>query len=202
MKMNYPTALLLAVAAIIGTMARAADSASNSFTPDGKLLRPADIREYVYLSSGLGMAYGPARERAGGEPPFTNVYVKPEAYKTFMKAGEWPDGTVFLLEVRSGVANASINAGGRSQGAMLALEAAVRDSSRYPDGGWAYFDFGSAKALAESAAPQPRSAACYGCHSRHGAVQWTFTQFYPEQFAVAERMGTVRKDYDPNLKAE
>jgi hypothetical protein len=24
-------------------------------------------------------------------------------------------------------------------------------------------------------------ASCYGCHSRNGAVEWTFTQFYPAQ---------------------
>jgi hypothetical protein len=33
-------------------------------------------------------------------------------------------------------------------------------------------------------------------------VEWSFTQFYPEQFAVAQQKGTVRKDYDPNRKAE
>jgi hypothetical protein len=33
-------------------------------------------------------------------------------------------------------------------------------------------------------------------------VEWTFTQFYPEQFEVAQRLGKVRADYDPNRKAE
>jgi hypothetical protein len=187
-----------------GTLTLAAiaqDSSSSDFTADGKLRRPADPREFVYLSGGLGMAYGPARDLAAGEPPFTNVYVKPAAYRAFMKSGQWPDGSVFLLEVRRGVAHASIDTGGRTQGAALALEAAVKDTTRYPDGGWAYFSFGGAQKLVASALPEPRTASCYGCHSKHGAVEWTFTQFYPEQFAVAQRMGTVRKDYDPNRKA-
>jgi hypothetical protein len=47
---------------------------------------------------------------------------------------------------------------------------------------------------------EPRTASCYDCHSRHGAVEWTFTQFYPQQFEVAQKLGTVRKDYDPDLQ--
>jgi hypothetical protein len=30
------------------------------FTSDGQLVLPKDYREWVYLSSGLGMTYGPA----------------------------------------------------------------------------------------------------------------------------------------------
>jgi hypothetical protein len=33
-------------------------------------------------------------------------------------------------------------------------------------------------------------------------VEWTFTQFYPEQFAVAQKLHTVRADYDPARKAQ
>jgi hypothetical protein len=33
-------------------------------------------------------------------------------------------------------------------------------------------------------------------------VEWTFTQFYPQQFEVAKQMGTVRKDYDPARKLQ
>jgi hypothetical protein len=33
-------------------------------------------------------------------------------------------------------------------------------------------------------------------------VEWTFTQFYPTAFEVAQRLGTVRPDYDPARKAE
>ncbi len=77
----------------------------------------------------------------------------------------------------------------------------MKDSRRNPKGGWAYFDFGPG-GREQSAQMLPTSASCYGCHSRHGAVEWTFTQFYPEQFAVANAKGTVRKDYDPNVKVE
>lgn len=183
-----------------GTLAMAASPTADDFTSSGELRRPADVREYVFLSSGVGMAYGPARQLAqGGEPPFTNVYVKPVSYREFMKTGVWPEGTVFYLEVRSGVTHASIDAQGRSQGPLFAIEALVKDKARFPQDGWAFFNLGADR---KSAEPMPRTANCYACHSKHAAVEWSFTQFYPEQFAVAQQKGTVRKDYDPNLKAE
>ena len=177
----------------------AADSAGKT------LQRPRDLRELVFLSSGYGMAYGPvaaaARKAGGGLSPFSNVFVTPAAYRSFMQSGEWPDGTTFFLEVRPGVGHAAADIAGASQGAVIGVEAEQKDSTRYPDGGFAYFDFGPG-GTKERAEPLPRSASCYACHSQHGAVEWTFTQFYPEQFAVAQHKGTVRKDYDPNRKLD
>jgi hypothetical protein len=193
---------LTLAACLLGAALATLASAADAPTAD-TLARPADLRELVFLTSGYGMAYGPARELVQGAPPFTNVYVNPPAYRSFMQSGQWPEGTTFFLEVRRGVANASIDSAGRSQGDLVALEAAVKDSSKYPDGGWAYFGFNGPDGHAlDKARLFPRSANCYSCHSKHGAVEWTFTQFYPDQFAVAQRKGTVRKDYDPNLKAE
>jgi hypothetical protein len=168
---------------------------------DPALQRPADVRELVFLSSGQGMAYGPAADKAkqaGGPPPFTNVFVSPQAYRSFMRTGQWPDGATFFLEVRAAVAHTSHGTHGSSQGPLLSLAAEIKDSTRYPGAGFAYFDFGPGGAD-QTARPLPATAACYACHRQHGAVQWTFTQFYPEQFAVAKKMGTVRTDYDPDL---
>ncbi|MEN9704219.1 MAG: hypothetical protein RLZZ393_98 [Pseudomonadota bacterium] len=178
----------------------AANAASPRFNAAGELERPADYRGWVFLTSGLGMTYGPNAPDGNRPAPFSNVFVNPEAYAAFVKSGRWPDGTVFALEIRRAEENVSINAGGRTQGAMLALEAAVKDSRRYPDGGWSYFSFDGAKELKARTAPFPRSADCYGCHRAHGAVEWSFTQFYPELFEIAKRKGTVRADYDPARK--
>ncbi len=188
--------------AIIATTAGVADSppAAAPSAGDGALQRPRDVRELVFLSSGHGMAYGPLAAKikeAGGSPPFSNVFVTPEAYRSFMQTGKWPDGATFFLEVRQAMEHVSIGSSGSSQGVLLGLEAEKKDSIRYPDGGFAYFDFGPG-GTREQAQPLARTATCYACHSQHGAVEWTFTQFYPEQFAVAQRLGTVRKDYDPN----
>lgn len=191
-------ALGLTAAASAG---HAADDAVR-FTAAGELERPTDFREWVFLTSGLGMTYGPNAPREGQPAPFSNVFVNRDAYRSFMTTGTWPNGTLFVLEIRRALESVSINNGGRTQGDAVALEAAVRDDTRFPDGGWAYFSFDSPQGLRAAAAPLPRTESCYGCHGTHGAVQWTFTQFYPAQFEVAKRLGTVRADYDPNRKAE
>jgi hypothetical protein len=184
---------------LAGGAALAADPA---FTDQGELVRPPDYREWVFLASGLGMTYGPNRPQAGQPAPFDNVFVNPDSYRAFKKTGRWPDGTMFMLEIRSAEENVSINAGGRTQGALRAIEASVKDSKRYPDGGWSYFTFDGPQGLRGSAAPLPRTADCYACHSKNAAVEWTFTQFYPAAFEIAQRLGTVRPDYDPARKAQ
>ena len=123
-------------------------------TPNGEpryangmnLVRPTDYREWAFVSSGLGMDYegdGPAP----ASPRFGNVFVNPSSYQAFMKTGTWPDRTIFVLEFRASTTAGSINKTGRFQGELLAVEAEVKDA-RFPDG-WAFFNFGSAKALRE-----------------------------------------------------
>lgn len=175
-----------------------ADDEVSRFNAGGELLRPQDYRQWAFVSSGLGMTYGPARPEPGRPPHFTNVFVNPEAYDAFVEDGHWPDGTIFLLEVRRSEENVSIATGGWTQGERVALEASVKDRRRFPGSGWAYFDFGTRTA----AAPLPTTESCYSCHSEHGAVDWTFSQFYPDLFEIARNLGTVRADYDPLRKVE
>jgi len=172
--------------------------AGPQYASDGKLMRPVDYREWVYLTSGLGMTYGPAQSTPSGGN-FDNVFVNRSSYAQFMNTGRWPDKTIFVLEIRSAEDHVSINNGGRTQGALLAIEAEVKDQARFP-GGWAYFGFGGAPNLAGTAAPLPATASCYSCHKANTAVEQTFVQFYPTLMEVARRMGTVRADYDPARK--
>ena len=197
-------ALALALCVLPAGAALAAAAAAQ-YTPGGELKRPAEYREWVFVTSALGMTYGPNAPAAGQPAPFSNVFVSPAAYRAFAGSGRWPDGTVFMLEIRRSLENVSINAAGRTQGELVALEAAVKDAARYPDGGWAYFSFDGAPGtpgMAAASAPLPRTAACYSCHRAHGAVEWTFTQFYPTLFEIAQRKGSVRPDYDPARKLE
>lgn len=173
---------------------------SPAYTNKGELIRPIDYREWVYLSSGLGMTYGPAQPAAGEPPMFDNVFVTREAYRDFMRSGTWPEKTMFILEVRRAEANVSINNGGRTQGSIVAIEAAVKDTKRFPEGGWAYFNFTGFKTLADTAAALPTSATCYTCHKANSAVDNTFVQFYPTLFDVAKSHGTIKPTYDPTRK--
>ncbi len=174
-----------------------------SYTASGQAVRPANYREWMFLTSGLGMTYGPAQPAAGRPPLFDNVFVNPQSYRAFMNTGRWPDGTMFILELRRSVASQSINNGGYTQTEVVALESAVKDSQRFADtGGWKYFEFGTPPKAADSAAPQPPSATCYACHNTHTAVENTFVQFYPTLMAVATEKGTVKATYDPNRKVQ
>ena len=163
------------------------------YTSDAQLKFPQDYREWVFLSSGSGMTYGPLAEAVHSGPPlFDNVFVNPESYRTFLETGGWPDKTVFVLEVRNSESHASINNGGHFQRDLVGIEAEVKDSSA-ASGTWTFYGFtlnsgkpaGAAKAI-------PRTASCYSCHAANTAVENTFVQFYPVLYDVAEQKGTLK----------
>ena len=156
------------------------------FTKDGRLARPADYRDWVFVSSGLGMTYG---SEGPSQPRFDNVFVNRTAYREFLKTGTWPDKTIFVLEVREASSKGSINLAGHYQAEDFRLSAEVKDSSRFSDK-WEYF---ALPASGEPAQPLPRSAGCFACHSQHGAVENTFVQFYPTLLPVAKAKGTYKQ---------
>jgi Cytochrome P460 len=172
---------------LIASIAAAADGPQ--FTPDGQLVRPDDYREWVYLSSGLGMSYGAApTEHADHPPVFDNVFVNRPAYKSFLQTGKWPDKTMFVLEIRSSGSKASINKDGRFQTERVGLSAEVKDEARFP-GKWAFFGFGHGESAGKMI---PATGACYSCHKQNGAVDNTFVQFYPTLVNVAKEKGTLK----------
>jgi YHS domain-containing protein len=163
------------------------------YTNDNRLLRPVNYREWIYLSGSLGLQYGPGANPA--DPAFENVYVNPSAYSEFMKSGKWPDKTIFVLEIRRSMDKGTFAQGGRYQGDLVTMEAAVKDESRFPEK-WAYFGLGR---NAESARAFPKTESCFSCHSANAAVENSFAQFYPTVFAVAKEKGTLNPEY---LKAQ
>jgi hypothetical protein len=162
------------------------------FTKDGELIRPTDYREWIFLSSGLGMTYGPNAPAAGAPLRFDNVYVNPSSYREFLKTGKWVDGTVLILEIRESQTNGSINKGGHFQTSLAAIEANVKDSRRFPNGGWAFFDLMRQGQPLATSKPIPPGNRCEQCHSANGAVDNTFVQFYPELMPVAKKFGTFK----------
>ena len=164
-----------------------------SFTAAGELIRPTDYREWVFVTSGLGMTYGSEQAAAARPPMFDNVFVTRAAYRAFVDTGRWPDKTMFILEIRRSLEHVSINRGGRTQGEVALLEAAVKDVQRFKDtGGWAYFDFGGGEKLSAAVAPRPATASCYSCHANNTAADNTFVQFYPDLLAAAKKHGTLK----------
>ena len=150
---------------------------------------PTDYREWIFLSSGLGMTYNPPN--APGmrmDPSFTNVFVNPAAYRSFVANGKWPDKTQLVLEVRASSSKGSINQGGSYQSDVVAIESEVKDSAKFPGNGWAFFAFGKSN----SGKMLPRTQDCYACHLEHGAVDNTFVQFYPVLLGIAKQKGTLK----------
>jgi hypothetical protein len=179
------TLLLLLVAAVMNA------GESPQFTSGNQLIFPKDYREWIFLSSGLGMNYGPRVEGSTDPAPkFDNVFVNPESYRAFLQTGKWPDKTMFVLEVRSSSSKGSINNGGHFQSEIIGIEAEVKDESRFP-GKWAFFGFGKTPSTTKQI---PTTARCYACHSQNGAVDNTFVQFYPVLSEVARQKGTLKKD--------
>lgn len=162
------------------------------YTADGKLKRPPDYREWVFLSSGIGMTYTATPEEK--DPPFGNVFVPPEAYRSFLTTGTWPDKTIFVVEVRASTSRGSINQGGHYQTNLLALEAEVKDSTRFSNT-WAYFSFTSPSGSLLNDSEELPKKNCFDCHAEHAAVEHSFVQFYPTLFEVAKSKGTLRPDY-------
>jgi hypothetical protein len=165
-----PAAFLIAV------LASAAGSDEPRFTDSKELVHPQGYREWVFVGSSLGMSY--QEDQPKREPKFHNIYVKPSAYQHFQKTGAFPEGTMLVMEVATAATQSSINRHGQFQDRFVGVEAAVKDSSRFPEK-WAYFSFiaddGSPKKTAK-AFPQ---SACWTCHNEHGATDNVFTQFYP-----------------------
>src|SRR5262249_1512421 len=118
---------------------------SPRFTSDGKLFMPENYREWIFLSSGLGMSYGPvAASNPSTNPPFDNVFTPRTAYNGFLRDGAWPDKTMFVLEVRSSASNGSINKAGHYQADVMGVEVEVKDEKRFPNR-WAFFEFDNGK---------------------------------------------------------
>ena len=192
------TGILIAFAGLVVGLAAVKPQASpnNDNSPntpmymqDGNLKFPANYREWVYVTSGVDMSYGPGADM--GHSMFDNVFVNPEAYKGFLQTGTWPDKTMLVLEVRMAGSKGSINKNGHFQtGEVMGREAHVKDEARFP-GKWAFFnaeDGVTGKLL-------PREMDCYSCHSQHGAVDTTFVQFYPTLLEIAKKKNTLSPAY-------
>ncbi len=72
----------------------------------------------------------------------------------------------------------------------MGVEVHVKDEARF-SGKWAFFGFDDEK----PSKMIPTSAACYSCHSAHGAVDNTFVQFYPTLLPIATSKGTLSAAY-------
>jgi hypothetical protein len=180
------TALSLGLRPSTVAAPRSVADAAPQFTADGKLVRPADYRRWIYVSSGFGMSY---TQKPDDMQMFTNVFVKPAAYDYYLANGKWPDKTTFVLEIYSSTSQGSINKHGSYQKDLMGLDVEVKDEARFADK-WAYFNFEGG----DKAAPAitPAQNVCWKCHEQNAAVEHSFVQFYPDLLKIAKAKNTIK----------
>ncbi len=173
-------------------------SQSPRYDAQGELLLPEGYRTWVFVGADLGLDYSQRNDQSLEHPqkkdanaddgrPFHNVYIDRAAYDHYARTGEFPDKTTLVLELFESRRKEPRNivTRGQFEGNRVALEVAVKDSSR-PDGSktpWAYYDFTGkpgprGRDVRDKARAKPDSS-CYDCHKKHADVDNVWVQFYP-----------------------
>src|SRR5262249_37296511 len=137
---------------------------------------------WIFLSSGIGMDYS---KEPSAHPIFDNVFVNPEAYRTFLKTGTWPDKTILVKENRTS-SDDPLSSGGRFQTQVHSREVHIKDASH---GGWLFYVFRTDQA----AKPLPKQELCTDCHGKNAATETTFVQYYPTLVDAAKQHGNYRE---------
>ena len=166
-----------------------------SFNADGSLVRPVGYRTWVYV--GTPLTPNELNPPEAPFPEFHNVYIDPASWAHYESTGEFRDGTILIKELVLVGSKAAVSGTGYFMGEFVGLEATIKSAEHFPDepGNWAYFSFGHAYPLTESAEAFPAEA-CNACHAMSAADDFVFTQYYPVLRAagMAEEAGLAAMD--------
>ena len=154
------------------------------FGSDGSLIQPEGYREWVFV--GAPLTPNSLNPPEAPFPEFHNVYIHPEDFAHYQQTGAFRDGTILIKELVSVGATQAASGNGFFQGEYVGLEAAVKDSKRFPNepGYWAYFTFSHASPPYPVKAKRQPTGTCNACHQANAAEDWVFTQYYPVLRAV------------------
>ncbi|MGH8196442.1 MAG: cytochrome P460 family protein [Woeseiaceae bacterium] len=145
------------------------------FDSDGALLVPADMDEWIFLGSSLGMGYSQENFDPDSPGMFQIARMEPRAYEAFVETGRFVDGTMIALHFFGSQNEISINRAGFVMGEQHFAEIHYKDSKRFPDG----FNFYNVENGQNVAEEMPLPNECVACHRRDGAYDGVFVQFYP-----------------------
>jgi hypothetical protein len=156
------------------------------FTSDGKLHIPKGFRRWVFVGAPLT----PNALNGGNAnfPEFHNVYIQAQNVETYMKTGEFPEGTIIVKELTR-VLNPTFPDGSRSEpsgrgffnGAFNGIDLSIKDSKRFAKtNGWGFFSFGHHPEPYEATSEEKSVSECAGCHIQNvSKTDMTWIQFYP-----------------------
>src|SRR6185503_21028008 len=64
---------------------------------EGKLQKPADLDNWIFLGASLGMGYNPGSFNAANPGQFQVAMMEPNAYRHFVEHKSFAPGSMFLL---------------------------------------------------------------------------------------------------------
>jgi hypothetical protein len=185
----------LAVAAFGQTAAPAKRLEVAKLTADGNLRKPADLDNWVFLGTSLGMGYNPGSFNAAQPGQFQVVLMEPNAYRHFVKHRSYAPGSMFLLAFYdSDKQQRSINQSGFTQADLTNFEIHLIDPTQGKDGR-VFYMFGANDAQGHA---MPPGNGCVSCHNKHGVFDGTFAQFYPtlRPYIAKEALERAARDHD------
>lgn len=161
------------------------------YTHAGELIVPKGYRNWVFVGANLSPVYkkdlpgGPIRREIEEAQPgsFHQIYINPEAYRTYLETQKFPESTMLIMEVYSAGTKdpKGFLSAGKFEDKRVGFEMAVKDSRR-PGGGvpWAYYDFKlDANRRPSGSAQAKPDGKCYDCHLKHAGDDNVWVQFYP-----------------------
>lgn len=145
------------------------------FDDNGKLIIPANLDEWIFIGSSLGMGYSQENFDPDSPGMFQIARMEPQAYRSFKQTGQFADGTMISLHFYGSQNEISINRAGFVMDDLHFGEIHYKDSERFPDG-FNFYTFNAGQDAAEEIA-LPNE--CVACHKRDAAYDGVFVQFYP-----------------------
>ena len=154
------------------------------YDKEGKLLRPIGFEKWVVIGTSIGLDYSDGGKRDSSNPgTIHNVYLQPEAFDHYVRNGEFPEQSVFIVtnhRSQPAKTKGTVSRSGFVAAPTSGLEVAVKDKKRYAEG-WGYFMFHDQPGKATDVRSTAKVFAqkdCFDCHAEHGDVDNVFTQFY------------------------
>lgn len=176
-----PKTLLTVLVAVFSLIVGAGVQADPKFDESGQLMKPVDYREWVYV--GAPLTPNDLNNGKAAFPEFHSVYIDPESWKAYKTTGTFRNGTILVKELVSVGSKVATSGKGYFMGEFIGLEAAVKDSKRFPKepGNWAYFRFTKEdhSLPTNTVAKVLPTEACAVCHQASAAEDMVFTQYYP-----------------------
>jgi len=145
------------------------------FDERGRLLVPENFEEWIFLGSSLGMGYSQSDFDPDSPGMFQVVRMEPLAWQAFVETGKFLDGSMIALHFYGSESKVSINRSGYVMDDLHFAEIHLKDSTRFPDG-FNFFNIENGQAVA-TAMDVPNE--CISCHTKDGAYDGVFVQFYP-----------------------